>query len=160
MEVEDESTWWAGIEKAEAEFPGCVALYRWSRGRCFPSREAAQAAMDAETQTTSAPVVSADDLHQMVNGGPVAQGPIPYEDVPDGPFERSEDVLVCGGLQYLALTVNVGGQKRPALGLRLIAADGGMMPMVALVLADDDMLALPDGIRKAIRSARREAARG
>lgn len=84
---------------------------------------------------------------------------MPYEDNPE-PVELTEQSILVGGVVVLSLVVpdQLGG-KHPALGFRFAAGDGsGFLPMLVLVASDDDLLALPDLVRKAVQGERRAAA--
>lgn len=51
METDSEATWWEGVDRAEAEGrSGYRALIEWSRGRCFLSFEAMEAAYAEATR--------------------------------------------------------------------------------------------------------------
>jgi hypothetical protein len=49
FEQPDEATWWAGVDRAEAEGrTGYRALIEWARGRCFPNFAELEAAYARE----------------------------------------------------------------------------------------------------------------
>ncbi len=49
FEVEDEATWWRGIDKYEADgHPGYRAIMTFGRGKCFPNLAALTAAYQQE----------------------------------------------------------------------------------------------------------------
>lgn len=83
---------------------------------------------------------------------------MPYEDVPDGPFEIVASVLPCGGvLVRSAVLPDPNGGRVPALLIDFYLANGDRLPSIALIMKPDEMLALPDVVRGAVRSAVREA---
>jgi hypothetical protein len=52
FEVPDEETWFDAADRHEASgHPGYRAMIEWSRGKCFPSLEAAQKAYAEREQT-------------------------------------------------------------------------------------------------------------
>lgn len=86
---------------------------------------------------------------------------IPFEDVPGGPIMQGfpANMIVCGGVSYRSAFFEDGaGAKAAVLIFDFHTASGGQVPPIMLACEDEDLLRLPDEIRKAVRSAIKAAA--
>jgi hypothetical protein len=68
--------------------------------------------------------------------------------------------IIAGGVVVLATTFEhpASGERVAGLAFRFATPTGEFSPVVVLCVDDDELLALPDLVRHAVRDARRAAA--
>ena len=76
---------------------------------------------------------------------------LPYEPVGGDPIEMTVAGTVCGGLAYRAAVIDTPSGPMPSLVWDFWRADGQKLAPIILVVAPEQMLRLPDELRKAIR---------
>lgn len=86
----------------------------------------------------------------------------PWEEVPGGPFDLSAELIPCGGLVVRGVLFALDDAEPespvlPGIVFDFKAADGSALPPILLALADDELLALADLVRDAVRGTRRAA---
>lgn len=85
---------------------------------------------------------------------------LPFEGVPDGPVERDDDYLVCGGVVVSAAVVAGPGDRQwPALVFDFKTAEGGTFPPILLAVPPEGMAPLAELMKSAMAAALKAALR-
>lgn len=88
---------------------------------------------------------------------------VPYEDNPEPVLAEDLGLThshISAGVVTMAATVDVAGERQPAILFRFGDGNGDFYPPMLLVLSDEEMAALPDVIGDAARAALSAAAKG
>lgn len=86
---------------------------------------------------------------------------LPYDDVPGGPINVEEDVLIAGGVVVRAAVIAhpITAKPHPVLLFTFHLPDGTTLAPIALVVEKPELRALPEAVRGAAAGAMKAAGR-
>lgn len=82
---------------------------------------------------------------------------LPYEPVGPDPIKIGVSGVLCGGVVYRVAIIDTDIGKMPAVVWDFYRADGERLTPIILVCTPDELLRLPDELRKAVRDVVRAA---